>query len=263
MARWGDCAAAFAAGALAMTARRTRRMEPVRQSALQRSGGDTVRRLHRRPAARKNGDGQRWTSDEDGGTIAVYGAPIRCWPTISRAIAACAGERARGGQDHLASAAAKGWFVYSGLDGDTIVYERVEKPAGRGHRRHPLRLSQERQAALGQDRQARRGDAGGPPVRGVPLAARRDRLAAQNDNEGNAMAHDNETHHPRLHRRLAVAGRRKARRLRFFEDGVCHNMPIAAVAGLSRQSQAFIAAFLKDWTRTEWRSGTSSRRAIW
>lgn len=37
----------------------------------------------------------------------------------------------------------------------------------------------------------------------------------------------------------------------FAEDGVYHNMPIAPVAGKPALS-AFIAAFLKSWTATEW-----------
>lgn len=37
----------------------------------------------------------------------------------------------------------------------------------------------------------------------------------------------------------------------FTEDGVYYNMPIAPVSG-HRQLRPFIAAFLKDWTATEW-----------
>ncbi|MEZ5958468.1 MAG: limonene-1,2-epoxide hydrolase family protein [Hyphomonadaceae bacterium] len=37
----------------------------------------------------------------------------------------------------------------------------------------------------------------------------------------------------------------------FAEDGVYHNMPIGPVAGRA-QLRAFIAAFLKNWTATEW-----------
>lgn len=37
----------------------------------------------------------------------------------------------------------------------------------------------------------------------------------------------------------------------FTEDGVYHNMPIAPVAG-KPALRAFIAAFLKSWTATEW-----------
>lgn len=37
----------------------------------------------------------------------------------------------------------------------------------------------------------------------------------------------------------------------FTEDGVYHNMPLAPVAGRA-QLRAFIAAFVKDWTATEW-----------
>lgn len=37
----------------------------------------------------------------------------------------------------------------------------------------------------------------------------------------------------------------------FTEDGVYHNMPLAPVAGRA-QLRAFIAAFLKSWTATDW-----------
>lgn len=37
----------------------------------------------------------------------------------------------------------------------------------------------------------------------------------------------------------------------FAEDGVYYNMPIAPVSG-HKQLRPFIAAFLKDWTATEW-----------
>lgn len=37
----------------------------------------------------------------------------------------------------------------------------------------------------------------------------------------------------------------------FAEDGVYHNMPIAPVAGRANL-RAFIAAFLKVWSATEW-----------
>lgn len=37
----------------------------------------------------------------------------------------------------------------------------------------------------------------------------------------------------------------------FTEDGVYYNMPIAPVSG-HKQLRPFIAAFLKDWTATEW-----------
>lgn len=37
----------------------------------------------------------------------------------------------------------------------------------------------------------------------------------------------------------------------FTDDGVYHNMPIAPVAGRD-QLRAFIGAFLKDWTKTNW-----------
>lgn len=37
----------------------------------------------------------------------------------------------------------------------------------------------------------------------------------------------------------------------FAEDGVYHNMPIAPVAGRAHL-RAFIAAFLRDWSATEW-----------
>jgi limonene-1,2-epoxide hydrolase len=37
----------------------------------------------------------------------------------------------------------------------------------------------------------------------------------------------------------------------FTPDGVYHNMPMAPVAGHERL-RGFIAAFLKDWTATDW-----------
>jgi limonene-1,2-epoxide hydrolase len=37
----------------------------------------------------------------------------------------------------------------------------------------------------------------------------------------------------------------------FAEDGVYHNMPIAPVSGRP-QLRAFIAAFVKNWSATEW-----------
>lgn len=37
----------------------------------------------------------------------------------------------------------------------------------------------------------------------------------------------------------------------FAEDGVYHNMPTRPVAG-REQLRAFIAAFLKNWTQTQW-----------
>lgn len=37
----------------------------------------------------------------------------------------------------------------------------------------------------------------------------------------------------------------------FAEDGVYHNMPFAPVAGKTR-IQAFIAAFIKQWTASDW-----------
>lgn len=37
----------------------------------------------------------------------------------------------------------------------------------------------------------------------------------------------------------------------FAPDGVYHNMPLAPVVGQDRL-RPFIAAFLKDWTSTEW-----------
>jgi limonene-1,2-epoxide hydrolase len=37
----------------------------------------------------------------------------------------------------------------------------------------------------------------------------------------------------------------------FAEDGVYHNMPIAPIAGRAAL-RPFIAAFLKDWTKTNW-----------
>ncbi len=37
----------------------------------------------------------------------------------------------------------------------------------------------------------------------------------------------------------------------FAPDGVYHNMPMAPVAGHERL-RGYIAAFLKDWTATEW-----------
>jgi len=37
----------------------------------------------------------------------------------------------------------------------------------------------------------------------------------------------------------------------FAEDGVYHNMPIAPVSGRS-QLRGFIAAFVKNWSATEW-----------
>jgi limonene-1,2-epoxide hydrolase len=37
----------------------------------------------------------------------------------------------------------------------------------------------------------------------------------------------------------------------FTDDGTYHNMPIAPVTGKENLRQ-FIAAFLKDWTRTDW-----------
>lgn len=37
----------------------------------------------------------------------------------------------------------------------------------------------------------------------------------------------------------------------FAEDGVYHNMPIAPVSG-RLQLRAFIAAFVKNWSATEW-----------
>jgi len=37
----------------------------------------------------------------------------------------------------------------------------------------------------------------------------------------------------------------------FAEDGVYHNMPIAPVSGRARL-RGFIAAFVKDWSVTEW-----------
>lgn len=37
----------------------------------------------------------------------------------------------------------------------------------------------------------------------------------------------------------------------FADDGIYHNMPLAPVAGRA-QLRGFIAAFVKDWTATEW-----------
>jgi limonene-1,2-epoxide hydrolase len=37
----------------------------------------------------------------------------------------------------------------------------------------------------------------------------------------------------------------------FSEDGVYHNMPMAAVSGRS-QLRGFIATFVKNWSSTEW-----------
>jgi len=37
----------------------------------------------------------------------------------------------------------------------------------------------------------------------------------------------------------------------FTDDGVYHNMPIAPIAGRDAL-RAFIGAFLKDWTKTNW-----------
>ena len=37
----------------------------------------------------------------------------------------------------------------------------------------------------------------------------------------------------------------------FAEDGVYHNMPIAPVSGRS-QLRGFIAAFMRNWSATEW-----------
>lgn len=37
----------------------------------------------------------------------------------------------------------------------------------------------------------------------------------------------------------------------FTEDGVYHNMPLAPVAGRERL-RGFIAAFVKDWSATDW-----------
>ncbi|MBK8629486.1 MAG: nuclear transport factor 2 family protein [Sphingomonadales bacterium] len=37
----------------------------------------------------------------------------------------------------------------------------------------------------------------------------------------------------------------------FAEDGIYHNMPMLPVSGKANL-RTFIAAFLKDWTRTDW-----------
>lgn len=74
----------------------------------------------------ENGDGQRWTDRSDGGTIAVYGA----YQVVADDIAGyraytLAAARTRG-IDLTYERHGPGWFVYSGFDGETIVYERVE-----------------------------------------------------------------------------------------------------------------------------------------
>ena len=78
----------------------------------------------------ENGDGQRWTSDEDGGTIAVYGA-YQVLADDFEGYRSFALESAReSGVKITYERRGQGWFVYSGLDGDTIVYERVEEACG-------------------------------------------------------------------------------------------------------------------------------------
>ncbi len=74
----------------------------------------------------QNGDGQRWTARSDGGTIAVYGAnQVVADDFAGYRVFALAAARESGiavtYERHGAD-----WFVYSGLDGETIVYERVE-----------------------------------------------------------------------------------------------------------------------------------------
>lgn len=73
-----------------------------------------------------NGDGQSWTASSDGGTIVVYGAfqvvaadfeGYRAWALAAAREGGIAVTYERHGA---------GWFVYSGLNGARIVYERVE-----------------------------------------------------------------------------------------------------------------------------------------
>lgn len=48
----------------------------------------------------------------------------------------------------------------------------------------------------------------------------------------------------------------------FAPDGVYHNMPMAPVAGRERL-RGFIAAFLKDWSATDWEILTLVGRGDW
>lgn len=78
----------------------------------------------------ENGDGQRWTSDEDGGTIAIYGA-YQVLADDFDGYRTFALESAReSGVEISYERRGPGWFVYSGIAGDTIVYERVEEACG-------------------------------------------------------------------------------------------------------------------------------------
>jgi limonene-1,2-epoxide hydrolase len=48
----------------------------------------------------------------------------------------------------------------------------------------------------------------------------------------------------------------------FAPDGVYHNMPMAPVAGRERVA-GYIAAFVKDWTSTDWEILTLIGRGDW
>ncbi len=77
-----------------------------------------------------NGDGQGWTSTADGGHIAVYGAYQVVAETFADYRRWVADAARSDGVDITYEASGAGWFVYSGLDGDRIVYERVLSACG-------------------------------------------------------------------------------------------------------------------------------------
>ena len=80
--------------------------------------------------APQNGDGQSWTSDADGGTIAVYGANQVVAEDFAGYRSFVMRSAREDGLKITYERHGEGWFVYSGRKSGAIVYERVESACG-------------------------------------------------------------------------------------------------------------------------------------
>ncbi len=72
-----------------------------------------------------NGDGQSWTSEDGKGLITVYGSFAAIVETFEAYRDWSIKIEKDGGLDITYDAGGRGWFAYSGIQGDDIVYNKV------------------------------------------------------------------------------------------------------------------------------------------
>ena len=72
-----------------------------------------------------NGDGQSWASEDGKGEIAVYGSFAAIVETFEAYRNWVIKIKKDGGLDITYDAGGRGWFAYSGFQGDDIVYKKV------------------------------------------------------------------------------------------------------------------------------------------